>query len=162
MLREITQADFELFWPTFQSVIKAQETYAFDPTMSIEDAYQLWCVTPTKTFVYEDDGQILGSYYIKPNAMGPGNHVCNCGYMVDDAARGKGVARQMCEHSQDIAVRLGFEAMQFNAVVATNEVAVKLWQKLGFVIIGTLPKAYRHGTLGYVDSYIMHKQLRTQ
>lgn len=159
MLREITKTDFELFWLTFESVIRAQETYAFDPGMSMEEAYQLWCVAPEKTFVYEDNGQILGSYYIKPNAMGPGNHVCNCGYMVADAARGKGVARQMCEHSQDLAVHLGFEAMQFNAVVSTNEVAVKLWQKLGFTIVGTLPKAYRHRTLGYVDSYIMHKQL---
>lgn len=160
MIREITKGDFELFWPTFESIIQAQESYAFDPAMSFDDAYHLWCVVPAKTFVYEENGQILGSYYIKPNAMGPGSHVCNCGYMVADAARGKGVARQMCEHSQEVAVRLGFAAMQFNAVVSTNEVAVKLWQKLGFTIIGTLPKAYRHGTLGYVDSFIMYKSLR--
>jgi GNAT superfamily N-acetyltransferase len=161
MIREITRSDFEAFWPCFESVIKAQETYAFDPDMSFEEAYQLWCVRPLKTFVFEENGQILGSYYIKPNAMGPGDHICNCGYMVSESARGKGIAKQLCRHSQEIAIDLGFEAMQFNSVVSSNEVAVSLWQKLGFRIIGTIPDAYRHGRFGYVDCYIMYKQLRT-
>jgi len=55
----------------------------------------------------------------------------------------------------------GFDAMQFNSVVYTNEVAVKLWQRLGFHITGTIPKAYKHAQLGLVDSYIMYKWLRT-
>jgi GNAT superfamily N-acetyltransferase len=160
MIRAITRSDFETFWPCFESVIKAQETYAFDPNMSFEEAYQLWCVRPLKTFVFEENGQILGSYYIKPNAMGPGDHICNCGYMVSESARGKGIAKQLCRHSQEIAIHLGFEAMQFNSVVSSNEVAVSLWQKLGFRIIGTIPDAYRHGRFGYVDCYIMYKQLR--
>nr|WP_255229692.1 GNAT family N-acetyltransferase [Pseudoalteromonas sp. HM-SA03] len=79
--------------------------------------------------------------------------------MVSSLARGKGVARLMCEHSPQQALALGFEAMQFNSVVSTNEVAIKLWQKLGFTIIGTIPKAYKHGKLGLVDSYIMYKWL---
>jgi RimJ/RimL family protein N-acetyltransferase len=161
MIRAITRSDFEAFWPCFESVIKAQETYAFDPDMSFEEAYQLWCVRPLKTFVFEENGQILGSYYIKPNAMGPGDHICNCGYMVSESARGKGIAKQLCRHSQEIAIDLCFEAMQFNSVVSSNEVAVSLWQKLGFRIIGTIPDAYRHGRFGYVDCYIMYKQLRT-
>ncbi|EXJ11276.1 ribosomal-protein-alanine acetyltransferase [Nitrincola nitratireducens] len=160
MIREMTKSDFEAFWPCFETVIQAQETYAFDPKMSFEEAYELWCIMPMKTFVFEENQQILGSYYIKPNAMGPGNHVCNCGYMVTEAARGKGIAKRLCEHSQDQAMTLGFEAMQFNAVVSSNEVAVQLWQKLGFKIIGTIPRAYRHGKLGHVDSYIMYKALR--
>lgn len=159
MIREMTRSDFDTFWPTFEKVINAQETYAFDPNMNQEQAYQLWCELPLKTFVYVSDGQVLGSYYIKPNAMGPGDHICNCGYMVSEAARGKGIAHKMCEHSQQVAAESGFKAMQFNAVVSTNEVAVKLWQKLGFNIIGTIPSAYRHGRLGYVDSYIMYKPL---
>lgn len=159
LIREMTYADFELFWPTFSKVIKEQETYAFEPDMNIEQAYSLWCETPLKTYVFVEDDIVLGSYYIKPNAMGPSSHICNCGYMVSVEARGKGVARKLCEHSQEIARALGFEAMQFNSVVSTNKVAVQLWQKLGFDIIGTIPKAYKHGKLGYVDSYIMHKLL---
>lgn len=161
MFREITKSDFESFWPTFSEVIRAQETYAFDPDMTLEQAYHTWCEAPLRTYVFVENGVILGSYYLKPNAMGPGDHVCNCGYMVANEARGRGVARKMCEHSQQVAAELGFEAMQFNSVVSTNEVAVELWQKLGFDIIGTVPKAYRHGRLGYVDSLIMYKWLRT-
>ncbi|MCE6982080.1 GNAT family N-acetyltransferase, partial [Pseudomonas frederiksbergensis] len=95
----------------------------------------------------------------KANAAGPSNHVSNCGYMVCDAARGRGVARLMCEHSQQLARELGFLAMQFNSVVSSNEVAVALWQKLGFAIVGRLPKAYRHARLGLVDSLVMYKWL---
>lgn len=171
MIREMTLADFEQFWPVFIEVVNAQETYAFEPEMSFETAVDLWCTLPTKTFVYEEyckdggsgkggeNGEVLGSYYIKPNAMGPGGHICNCGYMVNPQARGRGIARQLCEHSQAIALKLGFRAMQFNAVVSTNQAAVALWQKLGFDIIGTIPEAYLHKQQGYVDSYIMYKSL---
>jgi ribosomal protein S18 acetylase RimI-like enzyme len=161
MIREITRADFESFWPTFSAVIHAQETYAFDPDMTQEHAFDLWCKSSLQAYVFVMNDVVLGSYYIKPNAMGPSSHICNCGYMVSTEARGKGIARLMCEHSQATALRLGFDAMQFNSVVSTNEVAVKLWEKLGFQIIGTIPKAYKHARLGLVDSYIMHKWLRT-
>ncbi|SJN55339.1 GNAT family N-acetyltransferase [Vibrio ruber] len=160
MLREITRAEFESFWPTFSAVIQAQETYAFDPNMTQEDAFVLWCETPLQAYAFIENEIVLGTYYIKPNALGPSRHICNCGYMVSSAARGKGIARQMCEHSQQKALELGFDAMQFNNVVSTNDVAVRLWQKLGFTIIGTIPKAYQHARLGLVDSYIMYKWLR--
>ncbi|WP_428036029.1 N-acetyltransferase family protein [Amphritea sp.] len=159
MIRKMTKSDFESFWSVFSNVIQAQETYAFAPDMTLEEAYHLWCEMPLKTYVFVENDVVLGSYYIKPNAMGPGKHICNCGYMVAPEARGKGVARKMCEHSQQQAASLNFEAMQFNSVVSTNEVAVQLWQKLGFNIIGTIPKGYKHGKLGYVDSYVMYKQL---
>lgn len=113
----------------------------------------------TKTFVIEKTDDLLGTYFIKPNQGGPGSHVCNCGYMVSSKARGMGLATKMCEHSQQIALELGFKAMQFNSVVSTNEGAVRLWQKLGFDIVGTLPKAFKHPTQGYVDAYVMYKWL---
>lgn len=159
MLREIREGDFELFWPTFESIISERETYAFDPEMSFDEAYQLWCKSPLKTYVWEEYDQILGSYYIKPNALGPSSHICNCGYMVSERARGKGLARKMCEHSQHVALKLCFRAMQFNSVVSTNTVAVELWRKLGFKIIGTIPDAYLLKGKAYVDSYIMYKSL---
>lgn len=91
--------------------------------------------------------------------MGPSKHICNCGYMVSEQARGKGIARQLCEHSQQIAKELGFSAMQFNSVVSSNKIAIKLWETLGYRIIGTIPKAYKHNQLGFVDSFIMYKAL---
>lgn len=158
-IRPMTAEDFERFWPTFQAVIQAQETYAYDPDLTPEQAVHLWQEYPLHTLIAEEDGVLLGSYYLKANAAGPGSHVCNCGYMVTPAARGRGVARLMCEHSQRLALDSGFSAMQFNSVVATNEVAVALWQKLGFEVVGRLPRAYRHAKLGVVDCLVMYKWL---
>jgi ribosomal protein S18 acetylase RimI-like enzyme len=161
-IRPMTAEDFELFWPTFQSVIAARETYAYDPLLTREQALHLWLELPLHTFIAEEDGVLLGSYYLKANAAGPGSHVCNCGYMVTDAARGRGLARLMCEHSQKVATDNGFLAMQFNSVVSTNEVAVALWQKLGFEVVGRLPRAYQHARLGLVDCLVMFKWLAEQ
>jgi ribosomal protein S18 acetylase RimI-like enzyme len=54
---------------------------------------------------------------------------------------------------------MGFRAMQFNLVVSTNERAVRLWQRLGFATVGTLPGAFRHRELGFVDAFVMFKTL---
>ncbi len=159
LIREATDADFEAIWPIFHAVVKTGDTYAYPPTTSKEEARSIWLQKPLKTYVAEEEGILLGTYYIKENQSGPGNHVCNCGYMVSEKARGKGIATQMCEHSQKIALELGFKAMQYNSVVASNVGAVRLWQSLGYDIIGTLPKAYNHQTLGYVDAHVMYKWL---
>ena len=158
-IRPIEAADFDQVWPIIRDVVQAQETYAYDPAMDREMAWKTWVELPRATFVAEQGGQILGTYYIKANAAGPGDHVCNCGYMTAAAARGKGVASALCRHSLQIGRELGFSAMQFNSVVASNEVAVALWQKHGFAIVGTLPKAYRHARLGLVDCYVMFRSL---
>ncbi|MBP5979191.1 MAG: GNAT family N-acetyltransferase [Halomonas sp.] len=154
------QDDFVIFWPTFQAIVADQQTYAIDPDISYDAAYKLWCQSPKATYAIKDSaGELVGSYYLKANAAGPGDHICNCGYMVTAAARGKGVARAMCEHSQQLARAFNFKAMQFNAVVATNDVAVTLWKRLGFSIVGTVPNGYRHATHGLVDIYVMYKSL---
>lgn len=159
LLRPMTPDDFERFWPTFQAVIQARETYALAPDMSLEQARRLWLELPLHSWVAEQDGELLGAYYLKANAAGPGGHVGNCGYVVCEAARGRGVARLMCEHSQKQARQEGFLALQFNSVVASNEVAVALWHKLGFETVGRLPKAFRHARLGLVDCLVMYKWL---
>jgi len=158
-IREASKEDFKFIWPIFQEVVSAGDTYAFDPEISKMEAYRHWMEIPAKTFVAEDAGKILGTYYIKRNQSGPGSHVCNCGYMVTRQARGQGLATSMCEHSQFVALELGFKAMQFNLVVETNLDAVRLWQKLGFDIVGTIPKAFLHPDRGYVRAHVMYKLL---
>jgi GNAT superfamily N-acetyltransferase len=115
---------------------------------------------PAATFVACDEqGQVLGTYYLKANQPGLGAHVCNAGYVVAPVAQGQGVAAAMCEHSQEQARALGFLAMQFNLVVSTNERAVRLWNHLGFATVGRLPGAFRHARLGLVDALVMFKTL---
>lgn len=158
-IREMNKQDFLAFWPSFREIILQQDTYAFEPSMPIDAAYNLWCEQPQKTFVFERGGKVVGSYYLKANAQGPGGHVCNCGFMVAKEARGYGVARQLAVHSFETGKALGYKAMQFNSVVSTNEVAISLWKKLGFSIAGTIPGGYQHRSKGLVDTYVMHKFL---
>jgi len=158
-IRVAEDGDFDAVWPIFKEIVSAGETYAYEPGTNRDDAYQIWMCAPRKTYVAEIDGEVLGTYYIKTNQAGPGAHVCNCGYMVSGRARGRGLATAMCEHSQKVAVELGYQAMQFNFVAASNVGAVRLWQKLGFDIIGRIPKGFRHPADGLADALIMHKWL---
>ena len=158
-IREATNTDFDLIWPIFQEVVTAGDTYAYSPEATKEQAFHLWMEIPRKTFIIEHKNKVLGTYYIKTNQGGPGDHVCNCGYMVSLEARGKGLATTMCEHSQKIACELGYKAMQFNFVASTNQGAIRLWSKLGYETIGHLPKAFNHPVEGYVDALVMFKWL---
>jgi GNAT superfamily N-acetyltransferase len=141
----------------------AGDTYTFSPQSTGEEIHKVWIEVPAKTFVACDsDGQILGTYFIKPNQPGLGAHVCNCGYVVAAHAQGQGIASLMCEHSQAEAIALGFRAMQFNFVVSTNVRAIRLWERLGFSVVGRLPGAFHHQQLGYIDAFIMFKDLAPQ
>ena len=159
VIREVGAAEFDAVWPLFRSVIAGGDTYSYPPDLRFEDARALWTTAPSRTFAAETDGRVVGCYMLKPNQPGLGDHVANCGYMVDADARGRGIAAAMCEHSMAEARRAGFTAMQYNFVVASNTTAVKLWQRHGFSIVGTVPRAFRHATLGPTDIYVMHRFL---
>ena len=145
----------EIILPT----IREGATYTLDQDLSEKEALAYWMGPDKETFIAEQEGAILGTYFIRPNQAGGGRHVCNCGYMTAAAATGRGVARRMCEHSLEHARSQGYRAMQFNFVVSTNERAVKLWQSLGFEIVGRLPAAFKHPSAGYVEALIMYRQL---
>jgi L-amino acid N-acyltransferase YncA len=160
-IREATREDFDQIWPIFREIAVAGDTYGYSRNTTKEQALTIWMEAPRKTYALEEDGAILATYYLKTNQAGPGDHVCNCGYMVSSAARGRGLATAMCEHSQDVARALGYKAMQFNFVASTNEGAVRLWSRLGFATVGRLPKAFNHPSQGYVDALLMYKWLET-
>lgn len=158
-LRRAIDADWDAIWTIFHAVVREGDTYSYDPETTKEQGRALWMSSQVATYVACRGGQVVGTYFIKPNQPGLGSHVANAGYMVDSGEAGQGVGRAMCEHSLDEARRAGFLAMQFNFVVSTNERAVVLWQKMGFRIVGTLPKAFRHSKLGLVDAHVMHRFL---
>jgi GNAT superfamily N-acetyltransferase len=159
IIREIGAEEFGLLWPIFREVVVAGDTYSYAPDTSFAEARPLWTSEGARCFVALRDGNCVGGYMLHANQPGLGNHVANCGYMVSPAARGRGIASAMCEHSLAQSRAAGFTAMQFNFVVSSNEGAVRLWQNHGFEIIGRIPNAFRHARLGLVDALIMYRRL---
>lgn len=158
-IRRAQETDFEQIWEIIRSVAETGDTYIFPPDVSRNDAKTTWMTPLIATYVALQDGGIVGTYILKPNQTGRGSHVANASYMVHPAFRRRGVGRAMGEHSLAEARSRGYLAMQFNMVVSTNEPAISLWKDLGFTIVGTLPKAFRHGTLGLVDAHVMYHLL---
>jgi ribosomal protein S18 acetylase RimI-like enzyme len=159
VIREIGPAEFHLLWPVFHEIAAAGDTYSYPPDIPFEEAQRLWTSAGTRCLIAEIDGDCVGGYMLRANQPGLGNHVAHAGYMVASTMRGRGIAGALCEDSMTRARAAGFTAMQFNYVVSSNEVAVRLWQKHGFAIVGRVPKAFRHATLGLVDVLVMHRFL---
>lgn len=158
-IRLATKSDHEAVWHIISNVITTGDTYVFAPDSSKEKMLIYWFALDKRTYVAEENGEILGTFYLKENQMDLGSHIVNAGYMVSENARGKGLGTIMAEFSMEEARRLGFRGMQYNLVVKSNEKAVNLWLKLGFKIIGEIPEAYKHSALGYVNAYIMYQKL---
>ena len=154
-----TDSDRDAIWAILEPMIRLGETYALPLDMNKQQALEYWFAADKETFVWKENDAVLGTYFLKANQQGGGAHVANCGYVTAPAAQGRGIARQMCLHSMERARERGFRAMQFNLVVSTNERAIKLWTSLGFEIVGRLPLAFAHPTLGLVDALVMYRQI---
>jgi GNAT superfamily N-acetyltransferase len=155
-------ADWPRIWPVWHEVVQRGDTYTFDPRSTTEDGQRSWLLAePAQTWIASDGPgeSVLGTYLLKPNQGGHGAHIANAGFMVGSAARGRGLGRAMGEHCLEQARAAGYLGMQFNAVVASNHTAIKLWSALGFSTIGTVPRAFRHPTDGLVDLLIMYRDL---
>jgi ribosomal protein S18 acetylase RimI-like enzyme len=146
-------------WDILEPAIRAGETLALPRNMSRDEAFAYWFDPEYEVFVARDADGIVGTYCLRANRQGGGAHVANCGYVAAPSASGRGVGRAMCEHSIERAKARGFRAMQFNFVVSSNERAVHLWQSCGFTVVGRLPAAFNHPTLGYVDALVMYRPL---
>ena len=158
-IRAATNEDGNAIGAILEPIIRAGETYPLRRDMDREDALAYWRSAGHEVFVAENNGEIVGTYFLKANQKGGGTHVANCGYMTAPRATGRGVARAMCAHSMERARERGFRAMQFNFVVSANERAVRLWQSFGFQIVGRIPEAFLHPVSGYTDAYIMYRLL---
>jgi len=156
-IRAATPADRPAIWAMIGPVFRAGDTYAVDRDISRDDALAMWMAE--HAFVLCDGAAPLGTYYIKRNQKGGGDHVCNCGFVTAREAEGHGVARAMLVDALARAPTLGFEAMQFNFVLANNARAVDIWRRAGFTQVGCIPRAFRHPADGYVDALILWKDL---
>ena len=158
-IRPATAHDDDAIGRIIGPVIASGETYALPRDWTRDEALAYWRAPGHAVFVAEDNGAIVGTYYLQANQRGGGAHVANCGYVTAAEATGRGVARAMCVHSLDVARARGFRAMQFNLVVSTNERAVQLWERCGFAAVGRLPGAFDHPRLGPVDALVMYRTL---
>lgn len=159
IIRPASNHDADSIWRIFHDVVQGRDTYTFLPDTQREQALAYFLGPDIASWVIEDDGRVIGMYKLIPNHAGLGSHVANASFMVEPAAHGRGAGRAMGEHCLNEARKAGYRAMQFNFVVSTNTAAVALWKKLGFEIVGTLPKAFRHRALGDVDAYVMYRFL---
>ena len=160
-IRPMTEADWPRVWPFFDEIVQAGETYAYPLDLTSEQARELWTMRPPgQTVVLDEDGVITGSATMGPNRPGRGSHVGTASFMVAPAGRGRGVGRALGEYVVQWHREAGFDAIQFNAVVETNTVAVRLWQSLGFTIVGTVPAAFDSRAHGRVGLHVMHLDLR--
>ena len=158
-IRKANPEDADDIWPIIQSVIATGDTYVFDATSSKEKMLDYWLGAEKHTYVAVEDGKVVGTFWLKANQPDLGSHIANAAYMTSPQAAGKGIGRRMGEFSLEEARRLGFHAMQFNIVIKSNTRAIRLWQQLGFSIIGEIPDAFRHATEGLTNAYIMYRKL---
>lgn len=159
-IAEQTDSDWPDVWSVLESAFRAGESYPLSRDVSEADAKTYWIKTDGYNAIARDDaGDIAGVYYLRPDQGGPGDHICNAGYVIAEAARGKGCAAVLCRQSQQQASEMGFTGMKFNLVVVTNKAAIAAWKKAGMAIIGTVPHAFRHPQLGLVDAHIMFRTL---
>jgi GNAT superfamily N-acetyltransferase len=160
IIRPATGADWDSIWPFFEAIVAAGDSYAFPLGLTSDTARPWWMESPpAQTVVAEQDGVIVGSAKMGPNRPGRGSHVATASFMVDPFTRSRGVGRALGEYMVEWARTAGYHGIQFNAVVESNVAAVRLWQVLGFEIVGTVPDAYDHATLGLVGLHVMYLPL---
>jgi GNAT superfamily N-acetyltransferase len=159
IIRSATDTDFPGIWTIIQRVVAAGDSYAHTARTTRQEARRIWTAAPAVAHVADEGARVVGTYTLRPNQPGLGDHIANCAYMTHPDARGRGIGGAMCEHSLAAAREHGYTAMQFNFVVASNESAIRLWRKHGFAVVGRVPGAFRHRLLGPTDVLIMHRTL---
>lgn len=160
-IREAEAADWPAIWAFYQPIVAAGDTFTYPVDMNEKQAHDGWFLAaPDRTVVAVDSaGTVLGTAKMNRNHMGNAAHISSASYMVDPAHSGHGVGRALCEYSLAWARERGYRAMQFNAVVETNARAVRLYESLGFEVVGTLKEGFRHPEHGYVGLHIMYRRL---
>ena len=159
-IRPYEAADWPAVWALLEPVFRAGETFPHDPAITEAEAQLAWVEQSQAVVVAVDPaGALVGTYYLRPNSHALGAHVANAGYVVAEGARRRGIGSLLCQHSLQAARRLGFRAMQFNLVVGTNTAGIRCWQRNGFQVVGTLPGAFLHKRLGYMDALVMFQGL---
>jgi GNAT superfamily N-acetyltransferase len=160
-IRTYEDRDWPQVWQIIQPIIRQADTFCYEPRQTEDEAHDMWVVpSPGHVVVaVNDDDAVVGTSNMYRNRPGPGSHIASGNFMVAQNARGLGVGRALGEYLLDWARGARFAGVQFNAVAASNTPALKLYENLGFTIIGTVPGAFDHPTLGRVGLHVMYHDL---
>lgn len=160
LIRDADEKDWPSIYPIFAEIVAAGRTYAYPEHLSSDDARSYWMASPPgRTVVAVDGGVVVATATMGPNRPGRGSHVATASFMVDPRHENRGAGHALGNEVVDWARREGFRAIQFNAVVETNEPAVHLWKSLGFDVLATVPEAFRHAELGFVGLHVMYRRI---
>ena len=159
IIKPLDKSEFELIWPFFHDILKAGKTYSYDPDTTLEEGRNIWCAPEKKAYVALVDDVPVGTFYIRANQLGLGDHIANGGFMVSPNHTGKGYGREMAREMVNIAKEMGFYGMQFNFIVEDNGASLHIWKDMGFEVVGTVPDAMRHSEKGYTPVHILYRKL---
>ena len=159
-IRDLEDDDWSQVWPIVREVVRAADTFTYEPAMTAEQAYDIWVQRPPgRTVVAHDGDTIIATAHMNTNRPGPGSHVATASFMVAADMRGRGIGGALVRDALDWARGRGYAGMQFNAVAASNTSAVELYQRHGFAIVGTVPGAFEHPAQGRVGLHVMYSEL---
>jgi GNAT superfamily N-acetyltransferase len=161
VVRELVDADWPTVWSVVEPVVRAGDTFPYPLDLTEPDARAMWLDNGPggRATVALVDGEVVGTAKMGRTRPGPGAHVATASYMVAARARGHGVGRALVVDSLEWARSAGFAAVQFNAVVETNVAAVRLYESLGFRVVGTVPRAHELPSGRRVGLHVMHVEL---
>lgn len=155
-IRPYRESDLEGMRAIWNAVVEAGNAFPQVYPMSAEEAAVFFAEQSLSAVAVVDD-RVFGLYILHPNNVGRCGHVANASYAVVPEARGCGIGRALVEDSLAQAAALGFRGLQFNAVVASNEGAIHLYESLGFKRVGTVPEGFLNGRGVYEDIHVFYR-----
>ncbi|MGK7908198.1 MAG: N-acetyltransferase family protein [Synechococcus sp.] len=156
-LNEMREQEIPSVYSLFNLVVMEGDSYPQQSPLSESEFAAYWLAG--RAYVVRGDDSILGAFYIKPNFIGRGSHICNAGFIVQPAYRGQGIGRFMGTSALPLAKQLGYRGIMFNLVFATNRASIAIWKSLGFTKLGCIPNAVQLDNGCFIDALIFYRDL---
>ena len=151
-VREYTEADLPTMINIWNEVVEDGIAFPQEEALDSETGKEFFASQSfSAAAVDEETDEVLGLYILHPNNVGRCGHICNASYAVSKKARGLHIGEKLVSDCLSRAKTLGFGVLRFNAVVRTNIHARHLYERLGFVQLGVIPKGFRMKDGHYED-----------
>ncbi len=158
-IRKYQNSDITEMTDIWNRVVEDGQAFPQTSAMTYEEATAFF-ERQTFTAVAVNQTEVVGLYILHPNNIGRCGHIANASYAVKSHCRGLHIGEKLVEHSLKTGAEFGFKIMQFNAVVASNAVAIHLYEKIGFHRIGTIPQGFLQKNGTYEDIILYYIELK--